>query len=398
MHEPPPSLLELAPGLPPALDAIVRRSLAKQPDDRFASASELGREAAAASTTAERGRARTRRPRRPAQVRRRVWLVGGIVLLFAALVIGAVGLWIARDDGNASRGAVAGTPITVPSPPDRVALAGGDVWTLTTDGGLLVRVDPDSGEAELFPAPLDLGGGVFPDFAGTPTALWLAHANPTVGGVDRIDPGTVEAVERITLPSAHALAATSDGVWATTSSRPGSGQSSGSLARIDPRTTRIVSGPRPVGRAPSDVAAGFGGVWVADRARDEVVRVSPGTLEIEARVRVGTQPTLLALTEDLVWVVNAADRTLTRIDPSRNEAIGVPLAFGKQIDDLVYAAESLWLAGGDGTVTELDPRTGAVRAAPLRLGGAPLSLASDRATLWVASALDRTVRPVTVSR
>jgi WD40 repeat protein len=44
----PPAPSSLVPGLPPALDDVVRRAMAKRPEDRFASAGELGRAALAA--------------------------------------------------------------------------------------------------------------------------------------------------------------------------------------------------------------------------------------------------------------------------------------------------------------------------------------------------------------
>ena len=45
---PPPSVLEAAPALPPRLAEVVARGMAKNPDDRFVSAGDLGRAAAAA--------------------------------------------------------------------------------------------------------------------------------------------------------------------------------------------------------------------------------------------------------------------------------------------------------------------------------------------------------------
>jgi serine/threonine-protein kinase len=47
--EPPPALTTLAPGAPPALDAVIARALAKEPDDRFPSAGDFARAVSAAS-------------------------------------------------------------------------------------------------------------------------------------------------------------------------------------------------------------------------------------------------------------------------------------------------------------------------------------------------------------
>jgi predicted Ser/Thr protein kinase len=47
LHDPPPALSEVAPGLPPGLDDVVARALAKEPGDRFPSAGDLARAARA---------------------------------------------------------------------------------------------------------------------------------------------------------------------------------------------------------------------------------------------------------------------------------------------------------------------------------------------------------------
>ncbi len=56
--EPVPSVLEVVPDLPPQLDAVIARAMAKSPDDRYASAGDLGHAALAAAE----GRNVSRRP------------------------------------------------------------------------------------------------------------------------------------------------------------------------------------------------------------------------------------------------------------------------------------------------------------------------------------------------
>ena len=395
MHEAPPSILTVAPDLSDELDKTVRRALAKAPSERFASAGELASAATAAASaaTAPARRVRLRRERGATGLQlghKAVIVVAvGVVLVGLALAVLAV-----RDGhGTESAGGTSVEPaIPVPGQPDRVAVAGGYIWTLVEDGGRLTRIEPDQEKVESFPSPIDLGGGLFPDLGGSRTSLWLVHSNPTVGGIDRVAPTTVAALERVPFPSATSVAVTSTAVWVISSPSPGGGQREGLLALIDPATNGLVGSPKPIGRAPSDVAVGLDAVWVADRLRNEVVRASPRTLDVRARIRVGRGPTVLAITESAVWVGNVTDRTLTKIDPARNEAVGAPVALGKEINDLVFGGGSLWLAAGDGTVTELDARTGAAVAPPIRVARSPLSLAWDGDELWVASAPDQVVR------
>jgi serine/threonine protein kinase len=47
IHDPPPQLLDLCPGLPPALSDVIDRALAKRPEDRQQSAAEFGEQALA---------------------------------------------------------------------------------------------------------------------------------------------------------------------------------------------------------------------------------------------------------------------------------------------------------------------------------------------------------------
>jgi serine/threonine-protein kinase len=400
MHEPPPYLADLSPELPKELDDVIQRSLAKLPEERFSSAGELGQAAAAALrpahiTRSSRLRTPWQRQRHRSLRRRHLWaVVTALGIVVGGLAIATVVIRVNDAERQSGEAPNVGAAISVPIRPDRLAAAGGFIWALSREGGRLVRVDPESGRAESYAAPIDLGGGLHPDLAGDPDALWLAHANPTVGGVDHIRPDTVEAVERVPLPAATALAVAKDAVWATTLPESGSPGRLGLLARIDPRSNRLSRPPGPVGREPVDVAVGLDAIWIADRARNEVVRVSPRTLRIEARIRVGAGPSVLAVTGAFVWVANSTDRALTRIDPGRNETVGAPVEIGKEIDDLVAGAGSLWLAGGDGTVTELDSTSGAVLGTPLRVGASPLSLTWDGSQLWVASAPDQAVRPL----
>jgi serine/threonine protein kinase len=79
MSEEPPSVSHAAPGVPPALDAVVAKAMSKRPEDRFATAGELGKAALAAAAppvadVPPASRARATAERMAARMRRRAWL------------------------------------------------------------------------------------------------------------------------------------------------------------------------------------------------------------------------------------------------------------------------------------------------------------------------------------
>jgi serine/threonine-protein kinase len=400
LAEPPPRPSKQ--GAPRALDAVVGRAMHKDPDRRYRSAGDLGRAATAAvegrrPALSERtvasgaaaplvGVARARRRTRSTRTLV-MGMTGGLVLAaLAAAVAFATGVLDRSAGAPASPGPVAAEPIALQQATDRLALLDGKVWVLQIDTGRLARVDPATGGVEYFNAPVDLGGGAFPAIAAGAGSVWTTHANATVGGVDRVDPETVQAIEHIRLPSADALSVGSSGVWASTRE--------GALVRIDTRTNALDGAPVRAGQALVAVAEGADAIWAADEAANDVVRVDPGSREVVVRVPVGAAPGRLAVAPDVVWVANLGDRTLTRIDSGTNRVAGAPVSLGKEIQDIAIAAGRLWVASADATVTPLDLMTGAVAGPSITVGTSPLSLAAQRDELWVANGGDRTIQEI----
>ena len=74
------------------------------------------------------------------------------------------------------------------------------------------------------------------------------------------------------------------------------------------------------------VALAAGSLWVADRRADQVLRFDPGTLRLRDRIAVGDGPGALAAGAGGVWVANLDDRTLLRIDALSGRAEGAPFS------------------------------------------------------------------------
>ena len=105
-----------------------------------------------------------------------------------------------------------------------------------------------------------------------------------------------------------------------------------------------------------------------------VALVDAATGDITRQVDVGHHPTSVAVAEGAVWVLNADDQTITRVD----EATGTAKTFGvgRTPADLAVGAAAAWVVvDGATALLRLDPATGVVEAT--------VSLASPKPTAGV---------------
>jgi streptogramin lyase len=102
---------------------------------------------------------------------------------------------------------------------------------------------------------------------------------------------------------------------------------------------------------------------------NSVAAIDPRTGRIEAAVPIGGHPVAIAVGEGGVWVANADQQTLVRIDPKTKQTTSIGL--GTDVADVAVGFGSIWVAGGNGekggTLIRIDPRTNAPEA-PIDLG------------------------------
>lgn len=96
---------------------------------------------------------------------------------------------------------------------------------------------------------------------------------------------------------------------------------------------------------------------------NSVARIAETGDRIESYVRVGTDPVAVAVGVDGVWVANAGDGTVSRLDPAtgkleRNIGIGAD-----DLSDIAVGFGSVWVADGNGgAVTRIDPSLNGIQA------------------------------------
>jgi YVTN family beta-propeller protein len=381
MQEQPPVLRRY-----PQLDPVLRKALAKDREDRYASCAELIEAAAPALGV---GTPRTaRRPFGPRELRRRgrVVLAAGLLVLGAAIAAAIVALTTAEDAGTEPLGtgvaaidSATGKDASLTefeALPGNIAAGEGAVWVLQDGEDAISRIDPQTkeiaGSVKLktpgTPSQLAVGAGALwvgngggRDFTSTVSISRVDPGSQTVtrtqelpgpvgtslfaapyagypeiavgaGGVwarnpdltiSRIDPETGELVGTIDV-QASTVAAGAEGVWFVPTDRPG-------VKRIDPRTNRVVQTiPIPADALPA-IAVGAGSVWATTENEGLVWRIEPGPRPVPRPIKVGVGVGYIAFGDGAVWAANYVDGTVSRIDPRTNAvtarvAVGTPRA------------------------------------------------------------------------
>jgi len=160
---------------------------------------------------------------------------------------------------------------------------------------------------------------------------------------------------------------------------PGDGNALVALAADDGHVRRTLALAAP----PTDVAAGFGSLWVSEASAGVVVRVDLRSRAPVATIPVGRRPSRVVAAAGQVWVLDPRDRTLSRIEPDTG-AMAQTIAVGRDPRDVVFSAGSLWVSNhGDGSVARIDPRNGHTERL-IALGGGPRGLAVVGGAVWVA--------------
>lgn len=286
---------------------------------------------------------------------------------------------------------------TVGGTPAAVALGEGAVWVLDADERTVTRVDERTGASVSFAT-----GATPTDVATGAGAVWVADGEPLgetqFGGaiatsVARVDPATRTVRARAQLPRPEravsglrdaTLAVEPDVVWALAPD--------GALARIDPRTSRVVAVIRGVqARA---VAAGPEGVWLLGED-GTIARVDPERNAIVQRERIPASAVgSLALGAGAAWVSAPGDGTLWRVDVGERLQLRT-VDVGRGVTDVAFGAGRVWLVNPlQSTVTSVDPERNAM-VDTLTVPGVPRALAVAGDTVWVASAAAAEPAPVT---
>lgn len=222
---------------------------------------------------------------------------------------------------------------------------------LDANGDLLTMPCPGSTRAVVVDGRTGKIRGTVSDVGGVHAAagagsFWIPNRTRTA--LQRVDPQTLAVQKKLRVPTGM-VAFDGTFIWSG-SSHPRPPKDTAQLAKIDPRTDRVVARHELPTTAGAAMAYGFGALWIKAPDDDKLVRFDPIT-ERTTRVRVKYSDLL-------------------------PPTIGQPVGLGDG---------SLWLPLRDGTVVRLSPHTsrisGRYRAEPRGASGYPLVAFTS---LWMA--------------
>jgi streptogramin lyase len=404
-----------------AFDEVMGRALAKDPDDRYPSAGDLGRAALSAAgedvtpaperqvargaaapeggdetvasggtltapTAAAAGAARGRGRGRV------LALAAGAAVLLAAAVVAVVALAGGGGGGGSSDTATTRTTPRLPAAPARVAatvneavnrpnaiaIAGGEVWAAGFTDTKLVRVNPKSAKVV---GSVRIPTGTTSMAAGR-GRLWLTNQpraqiiQVSVAGHRRVNAPIQVAGRPV------AIAVTKSAIWVGSRAGAGANLHNQLLLKLDPATGALLTQVL-VSRGIQNLTVGDGAVWITNRFSPTVTRVDMRT-GAQRTIRVGNDPQGVDVAGHFAWVACQEDQSVYRIDTRSNAAS--PIDVGLRPRGVAVNRFAVWVSGYSASeLVRIDPERARVVGRPLETALNPFKLALSGHELWLAA-------------
>ena len=379
---------ETPPEMPQGVEAAIRRAVATEPGERYASAGALIAAARAAEGSEVRPTAvlshdpseRTTVPDRSRRLfglaggRSAIWLAGGTAIIVAAMVAAVLFLLLGDEGPEVS------APIAIGSPPLRLDAGAKAIWVTSERDGTLTKLDPETGE--VLGKPRRLGEGVSGVAVGR---NWTWVTNPRRGLLLRLDPRSGRALREVRIPGEPGpLALGGERVWLADLAGKGVSDVAAETARLD----RAGLPPQVPGLR---LAWGADGLWVAIADAGVVRRVDPKGLVATEPIRVGRGPAGVTVAGGFVWVANSRSGTVSKVDPSLRAVVD-SIEVGGHPGGIDAGTSAVWVADrSDDAVRKIDLESGEVEGAPIEVGPEPGAVAVGGDAVWVANNGDGTV-------
>ena len=137
-----------------------------------------------------------------------------------------------------------------------------------------------------------------------------------------------------------------------------------------------------VGGSPCGIADAAGALWVSDAADARLLRIDPVSHAFTKTAQLDPKPCEITAAFGSLWIVTQSGQ-LDRVDPANGHLIA-RIAVGDTSYQAIAAADAIWVSNhGDGSVMRVDPRTNRVTKKVELSGITPGGLAYLAGALWI---------------
>lgn len=345
-------------------------------------------------------------------------ITASLTILALALVASGCGddrpTKISRNGNNLVVAPFTGQLTDVPERPIAVAAGEGGVWATSMAGGVLSKIDPQTGRTVGKPTETD----------DAPYAVDAAFGKVWVAAFQndkliQVDPTTRKVVKTTKVPNRpFGLTHGFGSMWVTSIRNE-------TVSRIDPATGTQLGKPIQLDGPPYQLAAGFGYLWVTNIRDGVVVKIDPKTNQVVGRpIPIGARkcadvpvkeplvncgaPSAIIAAGRYLWVANLRGRALTngqgtqtqinqgipngevwRIDPQTGKPVGGPIPVPIRPQALAGDGAAVWVVSlGANAVTRIDTKTGVRDKLPIDISGQPTDAAIGYGKVWFSLSSD----------
>jgi DNA-binding SARP family transcriptional activator/glutamine cyclotransferase len=152
-----------------------------------------------------------------------------------------------------------------------------------------------------------------------------------------------------------------------------------------------------VGRRPVAVTVAHGSVWVANADDATVSRIDAEPRRVTRTIGIGAPAIDLAAGPDAIWVATGSDGTVVRIDPYAEVVVetidlrGPNELLWSPTYALALDGDSVWVAVGPRSLMRIDADTGAVEAA-IDVGRVPVDVDCGAGAVWATTLAGKALR------
>lgn len=269
-----------------------------------------------------------------------------------------------------------------------IALDHDSAWVTDVTSGVS-QIDGTTNELGMRVATGRVPSGI----SATDEAVWVANKGDDT--VTRVDPDTGHVRATINVGNLPVdVSATQDAVWVTHGAQvqiageppPPLGDQD-LVLRIDARSNEIA-GRVEVPHGVSGLSATSAAIWLTNATDGTLIKVDPVTTQIIDTIQLDVRPDGLAATDDAVWIMSTD--AIIRVDASTDQVIET-IQLGSSPLGIAATADGAWVIRNDGTLTQINPETNTPTDI-IDSGNAPLSLAANEESVWVVDLDDGIVR------